>query len=223
MKKSESELAAKVVKWLRDQRWDVYQEVQVSTYGGVADIVAKLDNLVWVIETKTSFSLDVIGQAQGWKRCAHFVSVGVPSTKRQGSGRLMAKLICKQWGVGVLEVGMRNNPVIQTIAPSINRTAKTSPFADLHDMQKLDIAGTFGGGHWTPFKNTCYNVKRYVEDNPGVDLKTLVDGVSHHYGSSSCARACVSKYAKDGIVPGVRCERDGKFLKFYLDTTEDPQ
>jgi len=35
----ETELVKGVIAWLQDMKWDVYQEVQVFSYGAIADIV----------------------------------------------------------------------------------------------------------------------------------------------------------------------------------------
>lgn len=43
MKIKEADLAKKVVVWLIDQKWDVYQEVQGQTHGPCADIGEKTD------------------------------------------------------------------------------------------------------------------------------------------------------------------------------------
>ena len=85
--KSEVELARPVVAWLRLQRWEVYQEVQMGNGGPVADIVARLGNLYWVVECKTKFGLAVMDQAHGWLGYAHLVSVAVPVLHRSGDRR----------------------------------------------------------------------------------------------------------------------------------------
>ena len=64
----ETVLAEKVIAWLEDYGWDVYQEVQIFPAGEVCDIVAVQNRIVWAIETKTTFCLAVIAQAEKWKQ-----------------------------------------------------------------------------------------------------------------------------------------------------------
>lgn len=69
-----------LIRWLQDDGWDVYQEVE--TPSGVADIVAKMSHgkleLVWVIEGKKTMGEAVLHQATHHLRHAHLVSVAVP-------------------------------------------------------------------------------------------------------------------------------------------------
>ena len=94
----ETILAELVVNWLESQKWDVYQEVQIETYGKIADIVAVLGNLVWIIECKKSLSLSVMEQAYRWRRYANFTSVAVQ--RRKGTeGRVFATKVLSKFNM----------------------------------------------------------------------------------------------------------------------------
>ena len=96
--KSEVKLAEKVIEYLQDLKWEVYQEVTI--HGQIADIVAIQNGLIWIIECKKSLSLDVIAQAEHWTHYANYVSVAVPKTYRNNNGRQFAYKVLKQYGIG---------------------------------------------------------------------------------------------------------------------------
>jgi len=110
----ESDLGPPVVEWLREQGYDVYQEVEMHQGGPRADIVGVRGQVLFVVELKKSLSLDVIAQAAYWRRYAHFAAVAVPArvgkmfgrrilvTDDQGRGLAGEVLAWK--GLGLLEV-----------------------------------------------------------------------------------------------------------------------
>ena len=101
----ETDIAKIVIGWLEQLEWECYQEVQVHSYGHIADIVAVKEPLVWVIECKQSLSLSVIEQADGWRPYAHYLSVCVPPRARGRNvpGRSMAFHLVRLLGIGLLE------------------------------------------------------------------------------------------------------------------------
>lgn len=206
--KSEIELAAQVVTWLVDLKYEVYQEVQFELYGRVADIVAVQGNILWVIEAKKSMTFKVIEQAEYWKSFAHYSAVAVPSSRRK-----LAPRVCEWLGIGVLEVGCN---VFETVPPRLNRNALTHYLRDClsPELKTYAMAGS-QSGHWTPFKSTCDNIREKVNKKPGITMKELMDGLNHHYASSASARSAIGRWAAEGIIQGVRVERDGRYLKFY--------
>lgn len=204
----ETELAEKVVSWLAESRWDVYQEVLINK--SIADIVAVQGRLTWIIECKTSMSLVLIGQAIDRKRYANLVSVAVPVKLRDRS-HVAANTILGQNGIGAIYVGY--DDVHQSARPALMR--KKLPIKLNDDQKTYALAGASGGGYWTPFKSTCRNIQENVRRNPGIILKEIIESTRHHYQTDSTARACISRWAIDGIIPGIECKRDGKFLRFY--------
>ena len=202
----ESELAAKIVRGLLDDAWEVYQEVAPFYCGQVADIVAVRANRIWVIETKMSLSLAVIEQAEWWKYYAHWVSCGVPAPSRRlglrnnNRGRHMAERVARWLGLGLLEVD--GDGVGNTMAPSLNRHAKVEHLRNvLSDEHKTYAAAGTKQGYWTPFKRTCRDVTKYVADHPGCNLKDAIAAVDHHYGTDSTAKACLAKFIGTALLP----------------------
>lgn len=216
----ETDLALKVVEWLTSQHWDVYQEVQICS--SIADVVAVQGPLVWIIECKLSMSLGLIGQAHEWIRNAHFVSVAIPGGKRYlTKSRHVAKKIMRHYGIGMFEIYDLRDIREHSVQPRLNRKATTKIVKDsLREGHKHYAPAGSQGGYYTPFKATCRHMVRIVKKNPGIILKDLIDASRHHYLSDVTARACISKYAKRGIIKGIRCERSGKLLRFYPDDKE---
>ena len=215
---SEAELAEVVVGWLRDLRWEVYQEVEA--YGNIADIVAVQGALLWVIETKTSLSLRVMEQAWAWRRRAHYASVAIPRARRVSS---YAARCLDRDGIGVLEVRAPDGwtpelaRVRETGAAQLNRRPATGLRGHLHEEQKTYAAAGSQGKHWTPFVGTCDELRRYVQDHPGATLRDAIAAIKTHYRTVSTARSSLAKWIQAGVVPGVRCELEGKALRLYAE------
>ncbi|HEX7901905.1 MAG TPA: hypothetical protein VF950_29370 [Planctomycetota bacterium] len=206
----ETDLARAVVDLLRAQRWEIYPEVQPKGFKCCADIVAVQGRAVWVVETKLSFGLSVIEQAHDWRKYAHFVSVAVPWS---GKTR-MAEIICRRLGIGVLRVGAT---IDERCLPAFNRQALAARITDgLTEKHKTYAApGNADGRRYTPFRRTCEAVAAAVAARPGLPLAELLDLVQTHYLNRASARTCLPRWIREGIVPGVRLERDGRALRLY--------
>ncbi len=201
---SEADLAAVVVAWLQDSGAAVYQEVEVA--GGVADIVARVGAEIWIIETKLHLSLALLIQAMERRRHAHRVFCAGPRTK---TSRDFAWL-CREVGVGLLEVHVGtdhrwDNPRVTESSPS--RRWNTRPVALAGKLrpehQTHAAAGTKDGGRWTPFLDTCEQLRRLVDREPGVSLRDAVASIRDHYSSKSAARSHLAGWIAANKVPGV--------------------
>jgi hypothetical protein len=211
-------LAEKVVAYLQDLHWDVYQEVKPKGFGGIADIVAVQSNRVWVIETKTTFSLAVIAQARRWKNFAHWVSVAVPSVRRSGSRTDIGCEILRHYGIGLIRVYDHYEGILaEDVKPRLARKALAGKILSslCKEQKTYSKAGNNRSEYYSPFKRTCNEVARAVHANPGINLKSLIEKVDHHYASASSARNSLRYWAETGKIRGIRMERDGKFIKFF--------
>ena len=209
---TEKELASEVVDWLSAERWDVYQEVRAV--GGVHDIVATKNRLVWIVECKVSRSLALLDQVLYSRRRAHFCSVAVPHGKSAASFTYMLNHL----GVGelTLRYGIR-----ESLPPRLNRTAhryKDYWEKTLHEEQKdgsYAKAGTADGGYYTPFKATCRRLLDIVRNKPGIQFKEAMNKLEHHYSTNNSARSCMLRYLYDGVVEGVEIRKEGKNLTLH--------
>lgn len=188
----ETELAASVIAWLEARDWDVYQEVQLSGYGGRADIVAVLDSKwVWVIECKMSLGLEVIGQAMMWQ--AHYRSVAVPAPRRWTRASQVGRAVAVQYArVGVLAVSRGGSIYEDSPAPLMRQhhAAAVRIRERLDPLQKVLVpAGSNAGGYLTPYRYAIMQVREYVEAHPGCTLQQIMDELGKmHYASETGAK-----------------------------------
>lgn len=226
--KSEEALAATVVRHLRDLHWDVHQEVVCG--GPRADIVAVQGARVWVIESKMSLTLDLLGQALEWRGVAHYVSVAVPKYAKAGAyrARAVSERILREWGIGLMRVtatepGDRwaEARVDTELAPRLDRHPHPNSLKNLRarlcdDTRTFAAAGNAQGKFWSPFKATVREIHRALGEKDGLSTRELVASISHHYSSDSSARSTLPKWLMDGKIPGVRGEHSGKVTLWHL-------
>jgi hypothetical protein len=230
--KSETDLAKPVVAYLENLKWDVYQEVQMNWGGGIADIVATQGKIVWIIEVKKTLSLDLIAQAASWRYHAHFISVAIPvSMRRHGKGRRMAEKFLDWQGIGLIEVTapympgssysqeatVTNSAYGQPQMGRLHRKAKAEKILKVltPEHKTFAAAGNSAGKRWTPFQRTCSLVKKYVDENPGISMKKLVDSVDHHYASNAGARSSLARWIEADYIKGIEMRREGRLLQLY--------
>lgn len=205
---SETAIAAVVITWLEELGADVYQEVELPTGGGIADIVARVGAELWIVETKTSLSLALVMQAVERRRSAHRVIIAAPHTRNQRD----VAWLCRELGLGMVEVQLSttyDTPHVREIETSrrwnrrpVELGARLRP-----EHKTAKAAGSTGGGRWTPFRDTCDQLRHAVERKPGIALKEAIAAIRHHYRSMAGARSSLAHWIKAGKVPGVRVER----------------
>ncbi len=209
----ETELAAPIIDWLAEQHWDVYQEVEFRRAGGVADIVAVRDGVIWVIECKVTYGLAVLGQAAAWD--VHYRSVAVPQSKSERRDYRVAR---DYYRVGVLEVysGFNNAPLIREAieAPLFLRKSSfekrwlrtdliRSYLSCLTPLHKTFApAGSRNGYHLTPYRQTMIDVRKVIEAHPGCTVKFLYEQLGEmHYASRASFMGnlvkCLTAYERE--------------------------
>jgi len=221
---SEVELCKPVIVWLQDYGWDVYQEVQLRTYGPVCDIVAvrRAPPLIWGIEAKAAFSLQLLEKIPAWAGTFNYTSIAYPRVpQRKGPEdryyRLM-QLVRHHWGVGMIEVELGRSIVkpvpsrcLEQWPPRLHRVPShrtKSVFAVIDENHKhFAAAGTADGKRWTPFQSTCKQMRTYVEAHGPVLLSDLVTAIEHHYKTPKSARDSVKHWIKAGKIPPLKIVR----------------
>lgn len=191
----ESVLAEKVVKYLRGEGWTVYPEVQVRSFGAVADIVAVRGEEVMVIETKTNFGLGVLGQAYAWKRYANYVAIGVPYSKRKTKAREFGHQVCWTMSIGLITVDPVTGHVQEKLAPKKTENPDTKVILNtLTEKHKTYAkAGNADKKYLTKFKITCDNLRDYIRENPDCCLRDAVANIKHHYKNDASACRSIGK------------------------------
>lgn len=211
--KSESELAKVVIEWLQDYGWEVYQEVQLERYGKTADIIAKQNGLIWVIECKLSNSLSVIEQAEYWSCFAHYSSVAVPYSR---DSKIFDKVL--KW-LGIGKICPCNFGTSEEIKSVLHRKSYTKIWDMIlsEDHKTFAEAGNSSGEKLTPFTRTCRDILYEVKKSPGLTIKDLLEKVKTHYRTPSTARSCILKWAELGKIKGVKVVRENNRIKFYAE------
>jgi hypothetical protein len=221
----ESDLARPMITYLQDLRWEVYQEVEPKRVEAIADLVAVQHGHVWVVELKRTLSLELLAQADYWRRFSHYTSVAVPcSGRRHGKGRIFAEQILRERGIGLIGVEgpgfFKEEPCVRAPAvtpPQLNRSAETKRITEsLCDEHKsFSVAGTANGKRWTPFQSTCRQVREAVVKEPGICIKDLVAAISHHYATHAGARASIPHWIRQGVIDGIEMRHEGRYLRLY--------
>lgn len=203
---TEADVAARVITYLDGIGCDVYQEVTLPRSSDIADIVAVHADEVWVVETKTSWSLDLLDQCANRRRYAHRVFAGVPLRRGfQGRACLAAELkigsiavkLDRRTGEAVEARGYQQGPLLG--GPLADQLR-----ASLRPQHKTRApAGTSGGGRFTPYVATCEALREIVEKEPGITLPEAVSKITHHYSSRASAISSLAKWIERGKVPGV--------------------
>jgi hypothetical protein len=206
---SEAELAAVVIEWLEVLGADVYQEVELRRQGIRADIVAKVQAELWIIETKTSMSVALIEQAMARRRFVHRIYVAVPEGRSRGGLDL-----CRELGIGVLSVrvgtdGTYDASKVKLLTPSQRWNSRPLELSSrlLPEHKTHARAGAQTGGHWSMWRQTCEAIAKVVRagGQDGVSIKEAVSD-RYHYFTLAGARSSIATWARQGKIPGVRCE-----------------
>jgi len=212
---TEQRVAEVVVAYLEALGADVYQEVECGT--GVADIVARVQAELWIVEVKTSLSLALLYQAMDRRREAHRIIIAAPYSR---SFREVG-VLCDELGIGLWQVGTATRDVsvggmpfgqAAVIERIDSRRWNTRPVAlasKLRPEHKTHAkAGAVGaGGRWTPFRSTCEELARIVTAEPGIALKAAIAKIAHHYRTPASARSSLAHWIDRGKVAGIRLER----------------
>ena len=215
---SEKELAAHIISYLREDGFDVYQEVPFN--GVAADIVATRGPLLAVVETKKNLGLDVLEQCCGWLNYANIVYAGVWKPKR--SQTTFGRRVAAKYGIGTIEVNVpKLNPDNTRADINIKPEYRRKILPNLRDALRPEMmtgeygaAGTNRGGRFTPFKQTCEELLRIARAEPGIEIKRAISKIrKHHYSSDSAARVNIKNHIESGIITGLTLAReDGKLV-----------
>lgn len=221
-KRTEAELAACIVRYFENLQWEVYQEVQLHQGSRIADIVVVQGGRAGIIECKQSLGLPVLEQAFKWRGHAHFIWVATWYQGRE-RGRLIERIM-RDYGIGHLSMGRRDpeiNSPHEDVKPALMRRPHSVEelLGALVPEQKTSVAaGGNRGGHWTPFRQTCYQLSKVVQEEPGLTLREALAKFKHHYATTASACANLPEWIEKGKVPGVRLDRaDGKPRLFLIE------
>lgn len=250
-KPPEAELGAAVTAYLRDQRWTVYQEVAldggiadvVATQGQLLAIV-ELKN-AFSLDVIAQARRWLTSAHWTWIAVPRAKDGGRPS-----EGRRLGHRLCDDLGVGVFEVSQigpmdrralasseedrqfcsfdaetfHANRVRAVAAPRLQRRAlATAVRAVLRPgHQTYAAAGERHGRHWSPFQQTCAEVRIYLKTHGGeAELATVVREIRHHYHGDPSARSHLARWAEEGAIPGISVDRSGRRVVVRLASPQE--
>ncbi len=203
---SETELAQHFVEYLSD--FDLYFEAPP----GRVDIVALSGKKRFAIEVKTTLNFKVIEQAYDNTKYFHLSYIAVPRVRH----KTFAYKICADYGIGVLICHHSRHygteKVEEVIKPRYNNIPKHYlNYGIYHDWMKKSKPGASGksGEVMTAFKITVENLTNYVTRHPGCSIKDAINGIEHHYMSTSAAKSSIYQWLRSGVIDTVRLN-DGK-------------
>ncbi len=222
IKYSESDLADRIINHLEKIGWMCYKEVSMKGSGGDARsdcyFVKKDGDLIIdsiALETKLSFNLKVIEQADKWIAYSNMSYVCVPAPKRVNRKNLSFGLkICKSLNIGVYEVDMDKNIIKELYMPKRNDRCKYPP---IYEQQRDSVAGNNKSEYITSFKITVLNLEEYMKDKNGVELKSVVENIKHHYKNNTSAYNTIKKFIDKKIIKGYFLSKDDKKIIILKD------
>lgn len=193
-------MAAEVMAYMTDEGYDCYPEVECAE--GRCDIVGVRPfpfmpqrKCVHIVETKTSWSLDLLEQAVRRKGYAHYVSIAAPTKPN-----IYFEMLCQREGIGMIRLHKHGGSELiveayPRVRPRLNRHRPGRVFGPervleaLHDDQKRYAPGTTSDkGYSTAWRRTMDRAAEYVRAHPGCTARQIVDAVEHHYSRDAGAR-----------------------------------
>lgn len=190
-----------------------FEKLGYETYAEVIDLkttkradlflINKTTNESIIIESKLSFNLSVIQQAYHWvkNKRAHYVYVLIPRITKTQKTRRFARLICENFGIGVIEFNISNNSYNITVNPVFIEKPKKPT---LYKEQKLTKASNKYNKYITPFKITVMRIDEYMKDKQYTTIINLVENIEHHYRSKNSACNSIKNNILNGVIKGYR-------------------
>ena len=238
MKLTETDLGKRVVEWLEVERsdWKIYQEL--PAFGKVADIVCIKNDLVWVIELKTSLSLAVIRQASGWD--VDYRSIAVPDTvsnlRNENRewwygylGRTMdiSTIIIEKYRVYTRHCGDHGRDWPRhEVRYDIDQITQGGIYLSIKrrliELAKSGLtegfaeAGSKSGNHWTPYKQSMLEIREYMTSNPGCTINDIFDALGKlHYASKGSMKGSLLDRLRF-VETWCRIDMNSRPYKFYI-------
>lgn len=223
---SEADMATRMMDYLEGWGWDCYPEADLPYFGGRADIAAVRRGVLWIIETKLSFTLALLDQALARRQGAHIVSIAVPRYKNRNAAwpirqSSAAALFCRQNGIGVFSVdtGWREHAdIYEDLRPRWTDRRLFSIVKQnmeyLHPDMKRYAPGAVGKYGWsTPWRRTMNKAQEFIAANPGCTIKELVESIDHHYSNNASARGSLLHWLE--VKKVCRMDRSGHAVKLF--------
>lgn len=176
---------------------EIFTEV-VGLKGGRPDMVIRNQDVITIIEIKTSLSMSLIEQAMNWRYKADYVYIAIPKPIYEINSSSFK--ILRDNGIGILVINVPTVRkmkykfyVTQLLKPiefenPIRRSSWNECLKDIYRCENNVKGGNSGGGYNTPYKAMILNVKRYIYENSNApicikELVKNVPSVKAHYSN----------------------------------------
>jgi len=199
----ETDIGIAAKRYLESHGWEVYPEVQLNASGGIADIVAVKDDVIWVVECKMRVTLALLKQLWRWRKYANMLSVAVlaGSLYPQHLARLHGEkdfqgAMLDKFGFGCFGV-LVNPPRIESLLSGAGFERERDDFLHvIRDQHRDSAPGQVEGKRFTALDSTLANLVEYVRGHPGVALREAVSQIRHHCKDNRSAAGTVRQHLK---------------------------
>ncbi|WP_238557983.1 hypothetical protein [Paenibacillus shenyangensis] len=178
----------------------MYPEIELSSGGPRADIVAIQNEQLLIVEMKTSFGLAVMDQAYHWAAggYAHQTYIAIPRRSHWEVPIIAQRALCSS-GIGVLQVELQDNPYrsVEAYRMFEENRVRTHMNAEIlgeaqqaqhiiniltpHHLNGPDAGGK-AGGHISAHRLTMIRAQEYMEAaGDWVTPKQIVENIETHY------------------------------------------
>lgn len=101
--------------------------------------------------------------------------------------------------------------VKERLAPRLTRTISSVLSKRLVEAHRTYAsAGNANGLRWSPFKETCDQLRRFMTTNSPCALGLAIESIQTHYGTTATAASCLWQWAELGKIAGVEAFREGR-------------
>jgi hypothetical protein len=213
--KNEKDISEPLTNFLKNDGWEVYQEVQVELLGPVADVVAVRNGVIWEIECKTKICIEVFAQAHKWLPYANLVSVCVPVIGQYSNSFENWKCAAAAMGIGIISVYEKSrtvekrtyadNPKVAVDLEAHGHSASNDALQNgLRESHKLFISsGKKSRVAITKLQKTMRDLVECVNRHPGIELLSALHKIDHHYSTDYSAVLGILLQLDKGNLPEI--------------------
>lgn len=210
---SEKELAAELIKYLKNNGWTTYPELNnIDIIATKEDANFKNNLKIIGIECKKHFNLSVLSQADS--RRNYVDNIYIATSYGRKSNEMFGLKVAKMLNIGVFFITKYNYSIGERVKEYSTPTTegRKSYLIDslLHPKaEDYAEAGQAGGRQWTTFRKTVNELIEYVKLNEGKDLKEILSNINHHYKTISSVKNSIKKMIDENIIKELKVI-DGK-------------
>ncbi|HXH55224.1 MAG TPA: hypothetical protein VNK03_05735 [Gammaproteobacteria bacterium] len=213
----EKHMGGNLIKWISEEGWECFPEVQLRTRGPRADLIATKNQLLWAVEIKLSLNMTVIEQALRWKQLgALYTSVAVLAPMRKYHNKFnfyteFVDRVFRNEGLGLFLINRKDMSVQEAITPRLFRyNFSKSKFLmeQLDERMKSYAAGSSSKeGYSSPFRRTIENAINFIAISKKCSIEELTNNIKTHFRIRTKAKKFLVKHLTKN--PNIICHNSG--------------